>query len=279
MTEKEYNAILTLLGDPDKVVYEQVKNRLLQENTNIIAKLEVSSHSSDNTFFNQRINEIIAEISFGNIYKSLQDWRNTANNDLLKGAYLVNKLRFNKLEYKDLHNEIEKIKNLLKYELIHNFTPLEQIRAINHILYKVLKFSGSFAMRAKEHYFINKVLKTKKGSDISLAIIYLCVARRFGLPLYGIDMHQNFLLAYVNTNNNVIFYINPFNKGIVLGRSEIDVFLKHQKIKQKKSYYTPIDNNAIIKILIKNLINLSEISDKNTLLYDYEEINEIFSKD
>lgn len=74
-------------------------------------------------------------------------------------------------------------------------------------------------------------------------------------------MPRNFILAYVDEQSihdpyekEILFYINPYNNGKVLGEREIEYFLKQQKIESKKSYFSPCSNIEIIKKLILNLI-------------------------
>ncbi|MCG8582478.1 MAG: transglutaminase-like domain-containing protein, partial [Bacteroidales bacterium] len=51
----------------------------------------------------------------------------------------------------------------------------------------------------------------------------------------------------------VLFYINPINKGAVLGRKEIEYFIKQQKLQPKEEYFLPCDNVTIIRRMLNNL--------------------------
>lgn len=55
-------------------------------------------------------------------------------------------------------------------------------------------------------------------------------------------------------DSNILFYINPFNRGTILGRKEIDNFLKQQNIKMNEMFYETCSNLEIIQRLILNLI-------------------------
>jgi regulator of sirC expression with transglutaminase-like and TPR domain len=130
------------------------------------------------------------------------------------------------------------------------------------------------------------VILAKKGNPISLGIIYIAVAQKLGLPIYGVNLPKNFILAFIdefyellgsdasNSNSdNVLFYINPFNHGAVLGKKEIDFFLKQQNIAPEDMFYQPCSNIEIIQRLLLNLIYSyeklgydSRIKDLQTLL-------------
>ena len=106
-------------------------------------------------------------------------------------------------------------------------------------------------------------METKRGNPISLAIIYLAVANKLNIPVYGVNLPKNFILAYKDEyrqydsedeTEDILFYINPYNKGSVLGKREIDYFIQQQKLEAKKEYFVPCTNKDIIVRLINNLI-------------------------
>jgi hypothetical protein len=83
------------------------------------------------------------------------------------------------------------------------------------------------------------------------------------LPIYGVNLPKNFILAYKNEyrqhdsedeEDDILFYINPYNKGAVLGKREIDYFITQQQLKPQKTFYVPCSNRDIIIRLINNLI-------------------------
>ncbi len=53
---------------------------------------------------------------------------------------------------------------------------------------------------------------------------------------------------------DVLFYIDPFNKGTVFTRREIELFLRQLKIKADPSYFSPCTNIDLIERVIHNLI-------------------------
>jgi regulator of sirC expression with transglutaminase-like and TPR domain len=132
------------------------------------------------------------------------------------------------------------------------------------------------------------VLETKKGNPVSLSIIYSVIAQRLNMPVYGVDLPKNFILAYRdevsslqatgdNVNEEILFYINPFNKGMVFGRKEIDMFIKQQKMNQEKSFYVPCSNTRIISRLLKSLANSYEKMGYVQKLKDIQELMDVFA--
>ena len=91
-----------------------------------------------------------------------------------------------------------------------------------------------------------------------LGLIYAELARRLNLPIYGVNLPRNFVLCYYDPDyhddpNNILFYINPSDKGNVLGLKELKHFLQHLKIEEKEFYFTPCSSMEVIERLIINL--------------------------
>jgi regulator of sirC expression with transglutaminase-like and TPR domain len=151
-------------------------------------------------------------------------------------------------------------------EISEHFTALEKVRIINHILFDVHGFGRNKSrLMAPQNSFICDVLDTRKGNPISLSVIYSLVAQRLGLPVYGVNLPRNFLLAYLDDSalsnkelfsnpQSVLFYINPINKGAVLGRKEIDSFIQQQKLEPDLSLFVPCSNKDTVRRLFKNLL-------------------------
>jgi regulator of sirC expression with transglutaminase-like and TPR domain len=131
-------------------------------------------------------------------------------------------------------------------------------------MYDVHGFSGnSDNYYSPLNYYINQVMETKKGNPVSLAIIYSILALKLDIPIYGVNLPKNFILAYkdkyaTRREDEILFYINPYNRGAVLGKREIDYFLKQQNLTPIDGYYYPCSNISIIQRLLVNLVNSYE---------------------
>ena len=266
MDPKEIQAILTLLEDPDREIFEAVYNSLLDKGVEIVPDLERAWEVSGNTLTQDKIENIIHKIQLNFVQTSLHNWVKGGGTDLLEGAYIIAKYQYPELGFNEILNPIEKVKHDTWLEINDNLTALEKVKILNHIFFNIHKFSGNTNnYYSPQNSFLNQVILSKKGNPISLGIIYASVAQKLGLPIYGVNLPKNFILAYkdefyelLNQGNspseNILFYINPFNHGAILGRKEIDFFLKQQNIKADDAFYQPCSNNEIIQRLIMNLI-------------------------
>ena len=65
---------------------------------------------------------------------------------------------------------------------------------------------------------LNQVLERRTGLPITLSVMYMEVARRLQMPVYGIGLPRHFVLQFDDGNYNT--YIDPFNGGRVIGVNE-----------------------------------------------------------
>ena len=259
---KKIKALLQLLDDPNDEIFMHVSESILKQGEDIIPELEKVWETSLNEVLQERIENLIQEIQFSSTQKQLLDWKENSSTDVLKGAYLIAKYQYPDLRYETILESFNKIKQDVWLEISNNLTALEKVRVLNHIFYQIHGFSGnSTNFFAPQNSYINHVFETQKGNPLTLGIIYLALAQQLDIPIYGVSMPRNFILSYLDEYNlndpyedEILFYINPYNKGTVLGKREIDYFLKQQKLEPKESYYKPCSNIEIIRKLILNLI-------------------------
>jgi regulator of sirC expression with transglutaminase-like and TPR domain len=266
MNKNEIKALISLLDDPNELVYHQVSIKFLSLGQEIIPILEDAWEHSFDALIQNRIESIIHQIQFDIVANRLQEWALPENQNLLEGALIITQYQYPDVDTQRIKKQIEKIKQDVWLELNDNLTALEKVKIINHILFDVHHFSGNTSnYHAPQNSYINNVLESKKGNPLLLSIIYTLLAQDLKIPIYGVNLPEHFILCYVDEENiaieprpknggNVFFYINPFSKGAVFSHKEIDAFLKQLNLEPLPVFYEPCSNLEIIKRLLRNLI-------------------------
>jgi regulator of sirC expression with transglutaminase-like and TPR domain len=109
----------------------------------------------------------------------------------------------------------------------------DAVRILNEYLYDEMGFRGN-----REHYddprnsFLNEVLERRTGIPISLAVVYLEVARRAGLRADGVNFPGHFLLR-VQTDldpqspaGEAFLIVDPFHGGALLDHDDCEQLLQ-----------------------------------------------------
>jgi len=267
LKKTEINAMIRLLDDRDSEIFDQIKMKLLTLGKEVIPMLENAWSKSLDTLMQKRIEEIIHNIQFEDLQQQLRVWSQTGCVDLIKGCLLVARYQYADLNEEAVIRQIDQLKKDAWLEMNPNLTALEQIKVLNHIFFDIHGFSGNTQnYHAPQNSFINIALETKKANPLMLSILYMEIARSAEIPVYGVNLPEHFILCYKDEQsmmglvpdkelNGILFYINPFSKGDIFHKREVDEFLKQLNLKQQKSFYEPCTNRDMIQRVIRNLMN------------------------
>lgn len=99
---------------------------------------------------------------------------------------------------------------------------------------------------------ISVVLESKRGNPITLCVIYMIIAQKLGMPVYGVNLPNLFVLTF--KQGNIQFYINVFNRGIIFSKTDIEHYITQLKLKQNKTFYEPCSNQDIVQRVLRNMI-------------------------
>ena len=263
----DISSLIQLLDDPDELVYSHVKIQIMSIGEGAIPNLEEAWESNlFGVLFQNRIEELIHEIQFDAVAKSLNEWAHAEGASLLDGVMIINRYQYPDFDQEKMLKTLEQIQHDIWLELNTNLTAFEQVKVINHILFQIYGFSGNtLDYHSPKNSFLSEVLETKKGNPLSLSLIYSIISQNLDLPIYGVNLPHHFILAYLDrfslykTNNifetDVLFYVNPFSKGTVFSKKEIDYFLEQLKLDPEDSFFKPATNVSIIRRDLSNLEN------------------------
>jgi regulator of sirC expression with transglutaminase-like and TPR domain len=280
----EINALVKLLDDPDEEIYQHVQEKLLAYGNEVITYLESAWEQSLNTVLQERIENLVHAIQFNNVKEDLNLWYQSGAFDLLQGALVINRYQYPDLDEQVIINQIEEIKREIWMGLQYEMSSIEKIKLINHVFYTQYGFGGN----TKNHHdpqnsYLNQVLESKKGNQISLAIIYATLAQKLDMPVYGVNLPQHFILGYIDEGSEekeygVLFYINAFNKGAIFGKHDVDQFLRQLNLEPQPGFYTPCSNTEIIRRVIRNLISAYENLGSSEKVEELKQLQEILSE-
>lgn len=280
----EINSLIRLLDDPDKEIFEHIHDKIFSFGEEAVEHLEAAWEQAFDPILQDRIANLVHEIQFSIIKDELRLWYQGGTFDLLQGVLTINKYQYPDLDEQKVINQIEAIKRDIWLQMIYDASPAEQIKLINHVFYNIHGFSGNTTNHQDpQNSYLSQVLETKKGNQISLAIIYSIVAQKLDMPVYGVNLPQHFILAYVDESTEsefeggILFYINAFNRGLIFGRRDVDMFLKQLNLRAEKQFYEPCSNADIVRRILRNLISAYENLGSTDKVAELNELLEIVS--
>lgn len=284
------NGLIQLLDDPDENIYSHVRGEFESIGLEAVPLLEQFWEESDDTLAIKRAEYLIHTINTKEIKTQLKNWIDLGGKNLLKGALLVAKCQYHELSEEKITNAINQIKQDIWIELNDNLTALEKIMVVNKVMFDIHFFKGDREnYYASKNSFINKVLSSKKGTPLSIGLIYAVICQGLDIPVYGVNLPHHFVLAYQDEQSmpimdesmaepGILFYINPFNKGSIFGKPEVNDFLKENEVEPQKKYFVPCSNIQIIKRMINNLIVAFEKEEKESKANQFKALLNLFRK-
>ena len=204
---------------------------------------------------NFRIREILSSKSFLNSYNCLEEF-----------AFILSSMGDFTLSYKVFQNEFDRISTRILELFEINKRSLDDALKLQIFIHTLSQEEGLFGNDNLDNYectssiFISQVLKNKTGIPVALSVIYLIVAWRLKLPIYGVNLPLHFILCY--DYNYIMTYIDPYNGGIFLSKETCIKFLEANGFSAREDYFVKSDMTDIIKRLYKNLILLFKKEEK-----------------
>ncbi|WP_338793646.1 transglutaminase-like domain-containing protein [Bernardetia sp. Wsw4-3y2] len=257
LDEKELKALISLLEDDDAQILEHVENKILSIGQSIIPLLEDSWTSSFNPTLQRRIEDILHTLQFDILKEKLQKWYENEQDDLLKGLWILATYQYPDLRFDELQLKIEQLyfETWVAFQNVEH--PIDQVRRLNSVFFEKLAFKANVNnFHSVNNSMINQVLESKKGNPLSLATVYMLIAQKLKLPIFGVNLPNLFVLIY--KSDELDFYINVFNRGVIFSKQDIDNYLKQLKLPKSDVFYSPCDNLAILRRMIHNLMQSFE---------------------
>jgi hypothetical protein len=287
MNEKNLDLLISLLDDPDDSVYKPVLDELLKADISIVDHLEHIWETSLDDLVQQRIEYIIRHIQLNDTNTKISKWASQDDIDLFEGLFLITRIQFPEIKLKHIQQQLDAIRKDIWLEFRNSLTSLEKITVLNHIFFDYYRFKIDKKNPDLPNLcYINRILESRKGNPVSIAILYTLIARSLNLPVHYIDIPNEPWVAYFDqtiarlafgseNKSPVLFYINPSNKGAIIGPREVDYIQPLGDINNKLKLTEPCNDRTIIKRLLEKLISAYQQTGAVDKVSDLEKIAEI----
>jgi len=253
MNNNELKALVSLLDDEDREIQLHVEQRIISLGDAVIPFLEEEWENNMNLTVQKKIEDLIHVLQFDSLKSKLRSWKDNGAQDLLEGMWLVATYQYPDLALEKLKKDLEQIYYEAWLEFKNNIHPFDQVKILNSIMFGKLKFAANTKnFHAPANCMLNIVLDTKRGNPISLCVVYMLVASKLKMPVYGVNLPNLFVLTY--KTNESQFYINVFSKGIIFSKADIDKYIAQLNLPPSDIFYQPCSNMDIIKRVLRNLI-------------------------
>ncbi len=140
--------------------------------------------------------------------------------DLTRAALIIARTEYPELDPEPYVSRIYALAARVGEQIAGPGEPAETIAALNAVLFDQEGFRGNRDVYYDpRNSFLNDVLDRRLGIPITLALVYMEVARHVGFPLFGVGMPGHFLLKHYDVEGHEVL-IDVFNRGRILTPTE-----------------------------------------------------------
>jgi regulator of sirC expression with transglutaminase-like and TPR domain len=256
----QIEAAISLLDDPDPEVQRSVTAHLVSRSTESIAPLRRALESAREEALRERALAVIKQIGIGmfrrELDRMLEAYHRDGEIDLETGAFAICYLRYPELRVDEYSQQLDTMASFLEIRLQGEHSVLQLVLEINRYLVEELGFHGcrQEVFYDPEHSFLNRVLDKRIGIPISLSVIYLLLAQRLRLPIYGVGFPTHYLVKYQSADEEL--FIDPFNGGKILSRGDCTRFLDEIGMLFRPEFLEATSNRLTITRMMNNLAQI-----------------------
>ena len=284
VNNKEVEALLTLIEDPDSEVFEAVSNRIIAYGTPLIGHLEELWENTFDNSIQERIETLIHRLHFTGLKNDFKEWSEAPHNELLPGALLVAKLIYPDLHTGKVIQDIERLRRSIWIELNNYLTPLEQVNVVCSILYNYFGLKSIPPGQKKPaDFLVSHIIESKKGNQTGNGVLYLILTELLDIPIRLISVPEQFVLAYFksklandmnNLHTNIEFFIDP-TLGQMFTHNDLYHYLNKVPVPVLPQYFKPLNNKQVIEKLLTDLGQCYSQSNQSHMLDEIAELTAI----
>ena len=274
VSASEVDALVRLLDDPDADVQSNVRSRLNELGRNALPALREAYDRADGEA-REAIDEVVHDLHWRDVKTAWHAVLGADEPSLERAAFVLALYRFPNVDIPAYQDTLDAWAEDVR-EDVEAASGADRALILTRYMTTVLGFEGN----RDDYYdpnnsYVTKVIDRRLGIPISLSVVYLCLARRLGLPVYGVNFPAHFLLKYVDSRGEA--YIDLFNAQTTT-REECLEFLVRTGIEPDPSYFEAADATSIALRMLRNLRGIAKNAGNESVYDDLTELAEPYEE-
>ncbi len=250
--------LVSLLEDSDETVTDQVEKRFLSFGIEVIGMLEDQLLQTSSEIVHNKCNSIIHSLRLLPLQRLTSLIMNSISEDeefiLEESLFLLSQFRYPRITHEEVFSQIDviskEVSTLLVDLQVQN--SLTTLMMLNQVFFEQLHYrAATNDFYSPENTYLASMLQSKQGIPISLCVLYLIIAQRVGIDIYGVGMPLHFVVY----NPHLGIYIDVFNNGVFLSEAECKKFIVNSGFQFETYMLEKATNVSIIVRTARNLVH------------------------
>jgi regulator of sirC expression with transglutaminase-like and TPR domain len=254
LDETALRSLVALLDDEDPRSLELVRSRLFDAGTAAIPFLEAARSASDPELA-ARLDAMTDELRYRELKASFLALAVERVPDLETGAFLLSRFVRPTADAAVYRLWLDRVAAAVAELLPEAPTTSEAAKRLAAHLFQSLGFAGNEAnYYDPDNSCLSRVIDTRRGIPVTLSILYLLVARRLKIPVYGVGTPGHFLLGY--REDGEARFLDAFRQGHALDASEVRRMLVRNGYEFRPEYLKTCGPREILARMMRNLLSI-----------------------
>ena len=256
LSENELRSLVTLLDDEDPKSLALVRTQILRIGEPVLPFLE-ELRAKAGSDLAARADEMSRELRFSNLRREFAALAKTPEPDLEKGALLLARFGHPALAPNTYSLWLDRVASRVQDDLPGDADATMTFQRLNSHLFQGLGFTGNEARYYDpDNSYMNRVIDTRRGIPVSLSVLYLLLANRLRLPVYGVATPGHFLVGFRPGPH--VCYLDAYHKGRLLDLNEVRRMLLRSGYEFRPEYVARCSSRDILVRMMRNLISIYE---------------------
>lgn len=131
----------------------------------------------------------------------------------------------------------------------------ERVRLLSEFLGGELEIRGnSVQYYCEENSHLPYIIETRMGIPITLTLLYQMVAARAAMKIEGINLPGHFIARHGDV------FFDPFNRGRILSRADIEQILIRQGMELRDYHLQPANSRQFLLRILANLLYVYDLA-------------------
>ena len=218
----------------------------------------------------KRVRELMAQVQAKRTVEALAKEAAAEPIDLFQSALLVAALDNPDLDLAGSKHDLDRLAAEVAAAVPAGADDAAKLAALDRVLFTELGFHGSrgdYYNRANS--YVNEVLDDREGIPITLAIVYMELAKRLGVSIDGVGLPGHFLVGHAPAGAEPR-WIDVFDGAAILDRDGVaKLYRDLQGRELTDDLLAPVGPKAILVRMINNLLSIATREDDAPAMHRY----------
>lgn len=250
-------ALIRLLGDDDEKICAVAWKHLEDAGAASIPQLRLACAESDDARVRSQARSFLREWRRREVLDSWRAFCRSGSLDLESGAFLIARSEYPEAEFSGCRKILDGFASVVGRRI----ATARSVETVVHSLVQFLYHEQGFRGNEEDYYcpdnsYLNRVLDLRIGIPISLATVYLLVARRLSIPLQGVGMPQHFLMKYRGSGGRDEAFLDPFSGHAKLRAEDCRRYLEFKGVAFELGYLRAVSDRDMLSRMLGNLLRV-----------------------